>query len=98
YLGLRFLINGKFHYGWARLNIAIAQQGQGHSTTATLTRYANDTIANKPIIAGKRHDADDTEQPTASANTLEPIRLGRLAQGVSGLQVWRREDQLTTAQ
>jgi len=99
YLGLRFLINGKFHYGWARLNVAIAQQGQGHSITATLTGYAYETIANKPIIAGKRHDADDTEQPkTASVNPLEPTSLGRLAQGASGLQAWRREEQLITAQ
>lgn len=76
YLGLRFLINGKVHYGWARLNITVQQQGQGHSIAALLTGYAYETVANKPIIAGKTKGTD--------AITLEPGSLGRLAQGSAG--------------
>jgi len=42
YLGLKFVISGQVHYGWARLNVWI------HSCTAsaTLTGYAYETVAN----------------------------------------------------
>jgi hypothetical protein len=36
YLGLRFLISGQVHYGWARLNVWI----HGFAASATLTGYA----------------------------------------------------------
>jgi hypothetical protein len=68
YLGLRFIINGKVHYGWARLNVQTETRNQ---IKATLTGYAYETIANKPIIAGKTHGKDEAT-------------LGRLAQGASG--------------
>jgi len=69
YLGLKFQIKGKTHYGWARLNVA----GGFGSITATLTGYAYETIANKPIIAGKTKGED--------VITVEPATLGRLALG-----------------
>jgi len=73
YLGLKFFIKGKVHYGWARLTVAV------HSPllTVTLTGYAYETIPNKPIITGK------TKGPYVI--TLEPATLGRLAQGASGI-------------
>jgi len=51
YLGFRFVIKGKTHFGWARV------KGNFNSFpyTATLTGYAYETIPNKPIIAGKTH-------------------------------------------
>jgi hypothetical protein len=67
YLGLKFLIKGKIHYGWARLSVKV----QGHAITATLTGYAYETIPNKPIIAGKTKVGDDRARTT----------LGRLALG-----------------
>ena len=54
YLGLRFAINGKAHYGWARLNVSVSK-----GIHATLTGYAYETIPNKPIIAGKTHGNDE---------------------------------------
>lgn len=57
YLGLKFFINGKVHYGWARLNV------QGVAKTF-LTGYAYETIPNKPIIAGKTHGEDEDEPAT----------------------------------
>ncbi len=54
YLGLKFAIKGKIHYGWARLNVRIMLL-DGSPITATLTGYAYETIPNKPIIAGKEH-------------------------------------------
>jgi hypothetical protein len=55
YLGLRFIISGKVHYGWARLNVSC----DGHTCSASLTGYAYETIPNKPIIAGKTHGEED---------------------------------------
>jgi len=67
YMGVRFQINGKTHYGWARLNVSYSP------ITATLTGYAYETISNKPIIAGKTKGPD--------VITVEPATLGRLALG-----------------
>jgi len=53
YLGLKFYVNGKAHYGWARLTIL------HKNTFAVMTGYAYETIPNKPIIAGKTHGRDE---------------------------------------
>jgi hypothetical protein len=76
YLGLKFLIEGKVHYGWARMNVRV----RGTTITATLSGYAYETIPNKAIIAGKTKGADVV--------TVQPASLGRLAQGSSGLAAW----------
>jgi hypothetical protein len=69
YLGLKFYIKGKAHYGWARLT---AKRQVGNPSFAlTLTGYAYETIPNKPITTGKTHGEEDGT-------------LGRLAQGASG--------------
>jgi hypothetical protein len=92
YLGVKFQINGKTHYGWARMIVKVS----GVKITATLTGYAYETIPNKTIIAGKKSDTEDgaeLSQPPDSRNAnLEPTSLGRLAQGASGLAAWRRRD------
>jgi len=82
YLGLRFVIKGHLHYGWARLSvrvlpISIANTG----IAATLTGYAYETVPNKPIIAGKTMGPD--------VITLEPASLGHLAAAVSAVPAWR---------
>lgn len=73
YLGLKFYAKGKAHYGWARL-----------STTAdtVLTGYAYETVANKPIIAGKTKGPD--------VITVEPATLGHLARGAPAISTWRK--------
>jgi len=88
YLGFKFLIQGEVHYGWARLNV---RPGTAYGT---LTGYAYETIPNKAIIAGKTHGTDDgsIEQPdSATLGVPEPGSLGRLAQGASSFQPWRKE-------
>jgi len=77
YLGLKFLIGGKAHYGWARLNVSVSSG----LITGTLTGYAYETISNKPIIAGK------TKGPDAA--TVSPASLGHLAAGASAIPAWR---------
>ena len=55
YLGIRFRLNGKTHYGWARMNVKV----EGLTITGTLTGYAYETIPNKAIITGKTHGKDE---------------------------------------
>jgi hypothetical protein len=81
YLGLKFLIDGEDHYGWARLNVSVQQGILG--IQATLTGYAYETIPNKPIITGKTKGPD--------VITLEPASLGHLTQGASAIPVWREK-------
>jgi len=99
YLGLKFKIGGKTHYGWARLNVQV----QGLSITATLTGYAYETIANKSIIAGNTKGPDDgydVERANSSIHTPAPerINLGLLAMGFPALSIWRREESGSGAQ
>jgi len=55
YLGLKFQVNGKIHYGWGRFNVNMSKYG----LKPILTGYAYETIPNKPIIAGKTHGKDE---------------------------------------
>jgi len=71
YLGFRFQIKGKIHYGWARLNVT----GSGLGTiVATMTGYAYETIPNKAIVAGR---TQDTEHSVHQLATLGGLALGR---------------------
>ena len=78
YLGLKFFIHGKAHYGWARFNVLITIE---YGIGATLTGYAYETIPNKPIIAGKTKGPD--------VITLQDPSLGHLAQGAAAIPAWR---------
>jgi hypothetical protein len=86
YLGLKFLIKGKVHFGWARLKVSFIQY---HEIQAVLTGYAYETIPNKAIITGKTKGLD-TEK-------LQPATLGHLAQGASAVPVWRVKQVSATA-
>jgi hypothetical protein len=81
YLGIKFIIAGQIHYGWARLNVGPHQFRDG--IQATLTGYAYETTPNKPIITGKTKGPD--------VITLEPATLGRLAQGASGMSATQQK-------
>jgi hypothetical protein len=92
YLGLRFQIDGKTHYGWARLSTRTT----GDQITATLTGYAYETIAHKRIRAGQTVGEPESvilnatelevSEPAAAgvaprSGTMQPSSLGRLALG-----------------
>jgi len=72
YLGLKFAIRGRIHYGWARLSVTITH-GRPY-ITATLTGFAYETVANRPIITGH------TKGPDVR---VERATLGHLARGVA---------------
>jgi hypothetical protein len=105
YLGLKFVIRGKIHYGWARLNVHADKSG----LTATLTGYAYETIPNKRILTGdiigpSHHpaaDKEETDKKREGGRTslaalkkppVAPASLGLLALGTDGLTAWRRRD------
>jgi hypothetical protein len=67
YLGLKFLVNGQTHYGWARVNTDYRY---------ILTGYAYETIPNKPIIAGMTKGPDVT---TVSPARLGHLAAGASA-------------------
>jgi hypothetical protein len=78
YIGVRFAIHGKTHYGWARI------QWNGIGTTEYIAGYAYETIANKPILTGKTKgpDADDIGEAADTSSSLTG-GLGDLARGAS---------------
>jgi hypothetical protein len=88
YLGLKFVIEGKAHYGWARLTVKFER----FVPTATLTGYAYESTPNKSIAAGATTGTDDAESSSAaSMSGSEPTTLYALALGAPGLSIWRRE-------
>jgi hypothetical protein len=93
YLGLKFKIDGEFHFGWARLNVTTT----AHSGfVATLTGYAYETIPGKAIVAGQTTGSAETSNlnpiyPIMPVREVDPS-LGSLALGAPGLSIWRREE------
>jgi hypothetical protein len=97
YLGLKFIIQGKTHYGWASFNIAVAIQGQPR-ITATLTGYAYETQPDTAILTGATASSDEISKNTEAghamhvADTVASPSLGLLARGATGLAIWRRQE------
>lgn len=83
YLGLKFLIKGEVHFGWARVS---ARCELGTRVVGMLEGYAYETVANQPILAGQTQDGPGypggksgltgSEPPAVllhSALTLDPL-------------------------
>jgi len=104
YLGLKFLIQGEVHYGWARLDTL-----GGWPRGAVLTGYAYETIPGKAIVAGQtKGNMDDMEASPDTMNSddlgsgaslstpipdkPQPASLGILALGAKGMLLWRRKE------
>jgi len=97
YMGLKFMINGEAHYGWARFDVLVEET----RITATLTGYAYETNPNTGIVTGVAIGAPDgcaigsavfDNRPGA-----KPPTLGRLAEGATGLRIWRGAQNATPA-
>lgn len=82
YLGLKFVIEGQVHFGWARLNVNCVYP---HAIQAVLTGFAYETVANQPIISGETAGAEVSADRGA---------LGTLALGTAS--VLNRQSHLTT--
>lgn len=96
YVGLKFKINGEYHYGWARVSTHFnAGSGQERTWIARLTGYAYETVAGESIKAGQTQDDDgvsDASVETDPVRGANSLGLGTLALGVEGLGFWRREE------
>jgi hypothetical protein len=93
YLGLKFTINGKTHFGWARVEFTT----QGYFESARIAGYAYETIADKPIETGKMKGPEMIGLTTRPAqieavSTPAPACLGLLARGADTLEIWRRKE------
>jgi len=72
YIGVKFIISGQLHFGWARIHtVGLAN--------ATITGYAYETVAGKGIDTGK------TSGPYDYSNQMDskPRTLGELARGAA---------------
>jgi hypothetical protein len=88
YVGLRFMIAGKVHYGWARMSVGNWDTGGA----ITISGYAYDTIPNHRIIEG--HTSGPVEiNSVAPRETSPAATLGILARGADAMQLWRRPQQ-----
>jgi hypothetical protein len=98
YLGMKFRIKGKTHYGWARLSVQVGYV----YIHATLTGYAYETIPGKSIKAGQRKEAadDPTEDDFGSDTFLsiplphspQPASRGALTLDAQSIPLWRRKE------
>jgi hypothetical protein len=87
YLGFEFLVKGKTHFGWARLNVKCSVKKR--KAIALLTGYAYESDPDTPIITGKIKGRDVIAAGSAT--------LGHLAQGAMAIQDWRvKQVALTT--
>jgi hypothetical protein len=86
YVGLKFLINGQVHYGWARVKFPFpggSDYPQG-DYYPSIYGYAYESAPNTPIVAGQTSGT----APQA-ANTTAPANLGMLAAGAPAVKSWR---------
>jgi hypothetical protein len=89
FLGLKFMVGGQIHYGWARLSI----RNSRCSATALLTGYAYETVAGQAITTGKTSGPDGAMTSEQLLPTIAAPTLGLLANGAPALSIWRREEE-----
>jgi hypothetical protein len=92
YVGLKFVVKGETHYGWARVKFVEPGSIPGGFNSATLSGYAYETVPNRPVITGQR---TGTEKVTVAGDASpSPAGLGMLAKGAPGVELWRRLHQI----
>ena len=87
FLGLKFVIHGVTHYGWAHVTV--------RGRTAVLDGYAYETVPNQAIVTGKKSGPiAHTTSDLTPIPVPQPATLGMLAQGSRGLSIWRKPGEL----
>jgi hypothetical protein len=86
YVGLKFVITGEIHYGWARIKFPYPGTffDPGALGYPSIYGYAYESTPNQAIVAGQ---TSGSAQETSAAST--PASLGALAAGASGVNLWR---------
>jgi len=88
YLGLKFVIKGEVHYGWAHIRFA-------GETQPTIVGYAYETIANKAIVTGETKGPEEIgadQAASLNSSPKKPATLAELALGAPALSAWRRQE------
>jgi hypothetical protein len=83
YLGVKFKVNGQFHFGWIRVSITTHPS----FVSGTITGYAFNSIANVPIFAGQLRPAGSEQ---AAIQNVPPGSLGMLAAGAQAIPYWKK--------
>ena len=96
YLGLKFVINGQTHYGWARFSVSIPN-AKVLNYTAILTGYAYETEPHMPIVAGQQTTAVTTGSLLPESLNTAAQSLGMLARGADAISLWRRDEEIIAA-
>jgi hypothetical protein len=92
FLGVKFNISGKTHYGWIRITVNSSITVPFTLMSATITEYGYETIANKSLGAGLASTNSADDQAPAMTEPPRRASLGMLALGADGLPLWRRDD------
>jgi hypothetical protein len=82
YLGVKFMIGGQVHYGWARIKFPYP----GAIYYPSIYGYAYESTPNQPITTGQTTGSDQ------ATSTAVPASLGMLAAGATGVNQWREPD------
>lgn len=92
YLGLKFVVDGETHYGWARIKLT----SPGNFASASIYGYAYESTANQPILTGqtsgssaKTKKVSETNPAAGSGTDRGGQSLGTLAAGAPGIAMWR---------
>lgn len=97
FVGVKFLIKGATHYGWARLTVTVKSKGTGKgpkgSFSGTITEYGFESVANKSCSAGLpgASSAANPDETGKIESGKTGASLGMLALGSDGLELWRPE-------
>jgi hypothetical protein len=106
FIGVKFKINGKIHYGWIRLTVTVKHKGSGKGPTgsfsATITEYGYESVPNKSCDAGlagaAAPEAPKRVVPKPENSLKTGPALGMLALGAVALPVWRRDELVESKQ
>ena len=89
FVGVKFLIHGKTHYGWIRVTVTTNKNAP---MSAEITEYGYETIANKSCGAGlSGPSAAASDRLNLEQTSKNSASLGMLAAGSEGMPLWREE-------
>ncbi len=98
FLGVKFKINGKTHFGWLRITVSTPSPSCvpdcSSYMSGTITEYGYETVANKSLGAGLAGAASADNPAQQTVNRHSHPSLGMLAFGADGLSLWRRDEEL----
>ena len=87
FVGVKFLIKGKTHFGWVRITVTT---NPNKGLSATITEYGYETIPNRPMLAGVASKNAAIPEAKRDGAIGRRVSLGSLALGVGGMNLWRR--------